>query len=257
MLNFKEINIIRDIIIPALVAITPFAPNVYKHFTEKEIHFVYDIKNKENPVEEWNKQISKLFKRIDFKSFNPDEEIPNFLLKKIGKEIYDSMPAMIAGIGLRPNESSVVRVMNVSGDDLRNIKVHFEGCEGYADYETWPDAMGSNFNPKKNEKNQNERITIRYDKLAPSTEKLASTSIISFYGEETKGCKPIVEAELSDGKRASGIKTDLQQYLNEEASAKYSLDSKIDLFFKIFFSAIAIYILFRQRNIEKKLLNIP
>lgn len=253
MIDIKNINIFKDIIVPLLIAIIPVSPDIYKYLTASNVHFVYNIKNKENPVQEWNKHISKLFTRVDFKSFEENSEIPNFLLKRIGKEIYESMPAMIAGIGLRPNESSTVQVMNVSGDDLKNIKVHFEGCEGYSDYETWPDALGSNLNPKKSEKEHLGKVTVRYDKLAPSTEKVASTANLTFYGDETKDCKPIVEAELSDGKRAIGIKQDLQQYLNDDARARNSHEKKINLFFKLFFSAIAIYLFLRIKHLEKKL----
>lgn len=247
------LQIAKDFVLPTVVALLPFAPSIYARLTEPTLHFVYEVQNERNPATEWNRQLSHMFKQIDSPKQLAFDDLPAPLLKRIGAEIYKSLPAMLSGIGYHPSDSSKVQILNVSNQELRNIRVHFTGCEGFDTYETWPDSFASTNNPSRNSPKQAGQVTLRYDKLSPSVSRTTSMAQIAFYGESTSNCVPTVEAELADGKIAVGRKAVLQEYLNESAWDRYNNEQRVDFFFKLFLSLAVIYMFFQVRGLKKRI----
>jgi len=159
---------------------------------------------------------------------------------------------MLAGMGLHPSDSTIVEITNISGKELKNIRVHFIGCSGFDSYETYPDAFASASNPGKNEKiAKNAPVTIRYDKLLPSGEGTWSSAYITYYGENTSNCVPTVEAELADSEPAVGKKVSIAAFEAEYSWETHNKKERIDLFFKIFLSVAVIFMFFQVRGIKK------
>lgn len=253
-MNKDWLPIVKDYIWPLLIAVLPFAPTIFDRLTETTLHFVYEVKNERNPSEEWNRRISSAFKYLDKSQKTSIDKLPAPLLQEIGTEIYRSLPAMLSGIGYQPFDSSKVMILNVANQEIRNIRVHFSGCEGYETYETWPDSRGSVNNPNPNDSiKPSGQVTLRYDKLSPSASKATSVAQIAFFGESTSSCSPTVEAELADGKIAIGKKAPLQDYLNESSWDKYNQNQRIDFFFKLFLSLAVIYVFLQVRGLKKTL----
>ncbi|MBK9160155.1 MAG: hypothetical protein IPM27_01045 [Nitrosomonadales bacterium] len=250
-MNKDWLQIAKDFIVPLVVAFLPFAPSIYSKLTEPTLHFVYEVKNERNPVNEWNRQLSHLFKQIDSPDQKISDSLPAPLLKKIGSEVYKALPAMLSGIGYHPTDNSKVTILNVGDQELRNIRVYFTGCEGFDTYETWPDSLGSASNPPLNGPRSTGQVTLRYDKLSPSVNHASSMAQISFYGESTSNCVPTVEAELADGKIAVGKKTPAQEYLNEAAWDSYNKEKRVDFFFKLFLSFAVLYLFIQVRSVKK------
>lgn len=248
----KLVAISKDFVIPVLVALIPFVPSIYSRFTDPGLHFVYEVQNERNPVEKWNRQVSKMFKQLENLEKKAISEIPAPLLKKIGEEIYDSLPAMLSGIGFHPMDSSTVNVLNTANQELRNIRVHFTGCVGFDSYETWPDSIGSSTNPSRKGAKTSASVTLRYDKLSPSTERTPSYARIIFFGESTQDCEPKVEAELPDGRIAVGKKAPIREHLNEVDWKRARSDFTKELFFKVFFSAAVLFFFFQIRGIKQR-----
>jgi hypothetical protein len=245
---------LKDILIPVLVACIPFAPEIYAKLTEPTLHYVYEVSIKRNPVNEWNRQLSLAFKQINSSGQKFPDQVPAPLLEQIGKEIYKSLPAMLSGIGFHATESAEVHVVNISGKELRNIRVHFIGCSGYDTYETYPDAYASPSNPKKSDESlQNSTVTVRYDKLFPSGANSWTAAYITFYGEDTSNCQPTVEAELPNGEVAIGKKESIDTFTREYRWDQYNHQQRVDVFFKFFLAAAVIYMFFQVRNIKKRL----
>lgn len=231
-------------------------PDVYATLTEPKTHYVFQVNNERNPVVEWNRQLSLVLKQLNVSGQKPPDQIPAPLLEQIGSEIYKSLPAMLSGIGYHPSDSSEVQIMNISQDELKNIRVHFIGCAGYESYDTYPNANASETNPKKGDKSlQNSTITIKYDKLFPSSDdKNWSSASITFYGEDTSNCEPTVEAELPNGKLAVGVEESIDTFIDEYDWEKGSQKEMADLvFFKFFLSSAVIYMFFQVRTIKKQL----
>lgn len=251
-MNKKWFQIAKDLVVPLLVALLPFAPSLYARLTEPTLHFVYDVKNERNPVAEWNRQLSHMFKQLDVSDQKAFENLPAPLLKRIGAEIYKSLPAMLSGIGFHPTDSTKVQILNVADQELRNIRVHFIGCEGFDTYETWPDSMGSLNNPSRNGPKPSGQVTLRYDKLSPSANRSTSMAQIAFYGESTSKCEPTVEAELADGRIAVGKKAPLQEHLNESTWDRYKTEQRVDFFFKLFLSLAVLYMFLQIRSLKRR-----
>lgn len=247
--------IAKDLFLPILLAVLPFAPSIYARLTEPTLHFVYYTMNERSPVAEWNRQLTRMFKQLD----NPDqksfENLPAPLLKRIGAEIYKSLPAMLSGIGFHPTDSSKVQILNVADQELRNIRVHFFGCQGFDTYETWPDSMSSPNNPSRNGSKLTGQVTLRYDKLAPSADRSTSMAQISYFGEDTSKCEPTVEAELADGRTAIGMKAPLQEYMNESSWNRYKKEQRVDFFFKLFLSLAVLYMFLQIRSLKRRVDN--
>lgn len=252
-MNKNWLSIVKDLVLPILVALLPFAPSMYTRLTEPTLHFVYEVKNERNPVAEWNRQLSRMFKQLGSSDQASFENLPAPLLQKIGVEIYKSLPAMLSGIGFHPSDSSEVKILNVADQELRNIRIHFIGCEGFDTYETWPDSMGSLNNPSRNAPKPAGQVTLRYDKLFPSVDRSTSMAQIVFYGESTSNCVPTVEAELANGKVAIGKKASLQEHLNESSWDHYNKEQRVDFFFKLFLSLAMLYMFLQVRDLKRRI----
>lgn len=251
-MNKKWLQIVKEFVIPLMVALLPFAPPLYVRLTESTLHFVYEVKTERNPVAEWNRQLSNMFKQLNVSEQKTYENIPAPLLKRIGTEIYKSLPAMLSGIGFHPTDSIKVQILNVADQELRNIRVHFIGCEGFDSYETWPDSVGSFNNPSRNGTKPSGQVTLRYDKLSPSTDRSNSITQIAFFGEDTSKCSPKVEAELADGRVAVGKNSPLQEHLNETTWDRYKTEQRVDFFFKLFLSIALLYMFYQVRSLKRR-----
>lgn len=244
-------SILKDIFVPVVVACIPFAPGIYAKLTEPTLHYVYEVRNDRNPIFEWNRQLSHVLKNIDV-SGQDSEKLPAPLLKEIGEEIYKSLPVMLSGAGLHATDSSRVTIVNVSEREIRGVRIHFIGCRGYVSYETYPDSFASSNNPKNNEKVA-DPVTIRYDKLFPSGDRVLTSAYIAYYGEDTSNCMPTIEAELADGSPAIGKRESIESFINEYQWDKYNKDKRFDLFFRFFLSISVIYMFFQVRKIRNYL----
>lgn len=251
-MNKNWLSIAKDLVLPILLAVLPFAPSIYARLTEPTLHFVYYTKNERSPVAEWNRQLTRMFKQLDSPDQKSFENLPAPLLKRIGAEIYKSLPAMLSGIGFNPTDSSKVQVLNVADQELRNIRVHFSGCDGFDTYETWPDSMGSINNPGRNAPKPTGQVTLRYDKLAPSADRPTSMAQIAYFGDDTSKCEPTVEAELADGRVAVGKKAPLQEYVNESSWDRYKNEQRVDFFFKLFLSLAVLYLFLQIRGLKRR-----
>lgn len=105
-MNRDWFQMAKDVVVPLFVAFLPFAPSIYAKLTEPTLHYVYEVQNERNPINEWNRQLSHVFKKIDSSDLNVSDDLPAPLLKKIGSKIYKSLPAMLSGIGFHPTDSS-------------------------------------------------------------------------------------------------------------------------------------------------------
>lgn len=251
-MNKNWLLVAKDLLLPILLAVLPFAPSIYARLTEPTLHFVYYTQNARSPVAEWNRQLTRMFKQLDSPDQQSFENLPEPLLKRIGAEIYKSLPAMLSGIGFHPTESSKVQILNVADQELRNIRVHFFDCDGFDTYETWPDSMGSINNPSRNGPKPAGQVTLRYDKLAPSADRSNSMAQIVYYGDDTSKCKPTVEAELADGRVAIGKKAPLQEYVNESSWDRYKKEQRVDFFFKLFLSLAVLYMFLQIRGLKRR-----
>lgn len=247
----KVIDITKDLLVPVAVGLLPFLPAIYDYITEPDIYFVYEYKNEKSPVAEWNRTLTRMLSQVEKFEESAVEKIPDPLLKKIGEEIYKSLPAMLSGIGFSPMERSSVWIANVGGRELKNIRVHFLGCEGLDKFETAPDTLGSNLNQPIKELRGKNSVTLRYDKLPASIHGTDSLAVITYYGEETSNCQPQVEADV-EGHPASGKRQSILEYQSEVKNAEVSAKRRADFFFKLFLAIGLIYIYFKVRRIEKK-----
>jgi hypothetical protein len=250
-MNKNWLPIAKDLLLPIMLAVLPFAPSIYDRLTEPTLHFVYYTQNARSPVAEWNRQLTRMLKQLDSpeQSF---ETLPEPLLKRIGAEIYKSLPAMLSGIGFHPTESSKVQILNIADQELQNIRVHFFGCDGFDTYETWPDSMGSVNNPSRNGPKPAGQVTLRYDKLAPSAYRSNGMAQIAYYGDDTSKCEPTVEAELADGRVAIGKKAPLQEHVNESSWDRYKKEQRVEFFFKLFLSLAVLYMFLQIRGLKRR-----
>lgn len=243
----------KDVILPLLIALVPFSSNIYEVFTATDLHFVYGHEYVKNPVIEWNRQIAELLRQIGAPSKGADIIPPDLLLRRIGKEIYEVLPAMLSGIGFKPMDKKIVRIFNVSGHDIRNVRVHFIGCRGFDSYETWPDTFASADNKNISALQPTDTVTIRYDRLRRSPEHSLQPAIVVFFGADASQCRPLVEADLAKGATAVGKEVDLQSYFDERALDRYNKERLGDLAFKIFLGVAVLYMYFQIRSLRKRI----
>lgn len=239
-----------------MVGLLPFVPSIYEGLTEPSLHFVYQVDNERNPIDEWNRQLEKMFRQLDPEERKHAENLAAPLLRKIGSEIYRALPALLAGAGVRPAETSTVTILNVAAEELRDIRVHFTGCEGFDSYMSWPDSAGSSGNPRSERQVKTDQVTIRYDRLPPSVNRTESQAIVRFFGERTSACKPTVEA-IAAGRPAIGRQVVLADFRNEETWDKYNSQRRADLFFKIVLAVGLIYVYRQVQNLARRPSNQP
>lgn len=131
-MNFRKIiDFCAISVVPILTLLLMFAPNLYEAITEPEELYAYSTEYSRNPVLEWNRSISRFLKQVDNSTDNISDQTTKPLLKKIGVEITNALPAILADTGFRPMDKYTVSIVNMSSRyDLKNVKIHFSGCEG-------------------------------------------------------------------------------------------------------------------------------
>lgn len=243
----------KEVVLPLLIALVPFLPNIYDVLTETDLHFVYANEYMKNPVIEWNRQITALLRQIGVPLKGADITPPAPLLGRIGKEIYETLPAMLPSAGFKPMDKEIVTIFNVSRHDLRNVRVHFIGCKGFDSYETWPDTFASADNKNISSSQAADTVTVRYDRL-PITprEHMLQPAIITFYGADASQCRPIVEADLAKGTTAVGKEVGINAYFNEVAWRYSNIWRFGDSAFKVVFAAVILYMYFQIRSLRKR-----
>ena len=245
-------NLVKDYLLPLLIAAVPFYPNIRDAFSEPKLHYVYQSTYEKNPLIELNRQMEKFLKQLEaISSGGQSANPPNMLLRAIGKEIYRSLPVMASGIGFKPFDKMTVRIANLSPFDLKNIRVHFTGCADFDSYSTYPDALGSIENKNLDSKHPTGRITIRYDKIPRSPERTRSLAYITYYGGDASQCKPVVEVETDKGITGIGKETIIDSFVAEEAWQRYEYEQHKDLLFKLFLFAAILYLFFQLQSVKR------
>lgn len=246
---------VKDLMIPLLSLLLPFAPNIYDYLAEPDVHFVFERQYRKNPVIEWNRQI-----RLFLKQFDPEqlktESASAPLLRQIGTQMAESLPAMLAAMNFKPLDSMIVTIGNLSRYDLKDIRVYFDGCRGFDSYEAWPDYFGSKEN--KELKSGSERsVTIRYRKIPGSSPSSSTKAGIIFYGEDASQCEPAVNAELSNGKSANGKRVfDIEDFEREEKLDVNKRSGWFEFAWKSVLGILLIYIIYQIRSLRKQLAQI-
>lgn len=121
---------VKDQVIPILSLLLPFAPDIYGYLTEPDVHFVFEHYYRKNPVIEWNRQIRLFLKQLDPEQLKA-ENASAPLLRQIGIQMAESLPAMLAAMDYKPLDSMTVTISNLSRYDLKDIRVYFDGCRGF------------------------------------------------------------------------------------------------------------------------------
>ena len=130
-------------LVPIAMFISPFLPNIYDAVIEPDEIFVYSGEYTKNPILEWNRTMERFLKKLDAQSDVNSDSFAKPLLKKIGREVYQSLPAILSDTNFRPMDHYTVQIANMSSRyDLRNLKIHFVGCEGVDSVRTYPDTLG-------------------------------------------------------------------------------------------------------------------
>lgn len=245
------LSIAKDVFIPVLVAAAPIAPWIYAKLTEPDFHFIYQAEYEPNPVTELSRQMSGYFQQVRAATPPPTQPGPMNTQPDPVSMIESFIPSLVIGMGRRASDGSRVRVFNVSAQELKNIRVHFIGCDGFESFETYPDNPGSANNPAQGAKLQGQ-VTIRYDKLRSFNGRAESYADITFYGQSAAKCAPTVEADLSDGRTASGKKVSIEEFRSEENWSSYNREKGIEIAFKLLISAVLVYLYVQVRKLRQK-----
>lgn len=232
--------------------IIPFAPSIYETLNKPKVHFLYTQQYKKNPIIEWNRQIELLFSEIESYSENETNHASPLILRKIGEEIYDALPAMIANIGFRPHDSMTVTISNVSRDVLKNFQVSFINCMGFKDYSVYPVAMGNVNGTSAANQIGEDSVTINYLRLPPSPRGFYSETPIVFWGEDASHCKPQIVAELDDGTPAIGLEKDPSNFYKEIYREEDSFKKKVTFVYRFLVLGLLLYLFFQVRIIKSK-----
>lgn len=249
-------TILTDIVVPLLIVFIPFTPNIYEMFTRPEFHFIYETQYRKNPVIEWNRQLDRFVSGLSTLPKTGDAPFPNQFLRRIGREIYEALPAMLADSGFKPMDRQTVEIFNVSKYDLRNIRVHFVGCVGFDSYETSPDSLGSPENRNISPSATSVTVTVRYDNLTHSPKGFSRPAFITFYGADASQCKPTVEAQLASGDLAVGKEVGIGRYFDDVDSARWKRERLSDTAVKVFLVAAVVYLYFQIRGLKRRVRSI-
>jgi len=252
---------IKDIVVPLLIALIPFSPNLYNSFTEPEFHFVYESTYAKNPAIEVNRRLDKLLSHIstdlDRRAMKKGlkEEVEDGLKEGI-KTVRDAMLMTNSEFGLKAMDRKTVRVVNLSSYDLRNVRVHFMGCAGFDSYETWPDQLGSSENRNILSSRPTDKVTIRYDSLPRRSERsysYRSEATITFYGADASNCYSTVEADLARGSAAVGKEVNINSFIDDIVWALHRRERLGDITLKVFLAAAVLYMYFQIRSMKKRI----
>ncbi len=243
--------------LPALIAsLIPFAPSIYENnFTNQDVQFLFDRNYKKNPVEEWNREISKLTQSLDPEELKVKTPPPP-LLRAIGKEIRKSAPEVAAGFGLIPYDQLTVDIYNQSDNDLRNVRVNFSECKGHYEVKTYPDATGS-IGSQSLLNNQADTLTVNYGNISRKDIESYLTKIV-YYGDDASKCIVSVNADLKNGMAARGEEVQsITEHVVKDAMESYNRNSKFDMLWKFIMAVVLFYLVFVVRKLKNYSKDMP
>lgn len=227
----------------------PFFPNIYEKLHDERNFIIYSTTYTKNPAIEWNRQIGSFLKELTIEQ-QQSESVSNFLLKKIGKELNNSIPAILASSGYKPMDSMLVSIANTTSYDIKDIKVHFIGCSGFDSFKKYPDAYGS---PVKSGSNSESSVTIKYEAIPRVLSRSMSVAYITFYGLDASACKPIVTATYKNGQSIDAkLIDDIKAYQTELAWKDYDRDNLFNTIYKIFNGLALVFFYTQIKNLRKK-----
>lgn len=231
--------------------LSPFGPSLYEAFSTEDLHFIYSFEYQRNPVLEWNRQISVALKRLD-ESIKDADELPKSIIKSLTRELVANAPALAAATELRPFDSLTVRIVNVSHQDLRDIRVQFHGCTGYDSHTTYPDSFASPESPEQLRKSP-DPLTITYRKINRQTPDTIFQGFIKYFGDDTSACQPSVYADLGTGKSAIGRKENIDDFQSAQYETKKSWERWSEVIFKLVLFGIVLFLFIRVRALDARL----
>lgn len=248
----KAMVVIKDVVVPLIIAGLPFLTPAYDAWTQPDTYFVWDSTYKKNPVIEWNREVGKFLKHIEESTDGKQNvEPPRYLLRRIGKEVYDALPVMASGIGYKPFDAMTVRIGNLTQSELRNIRVSFIGCKELNSFTTYPDPYGDPEGELKKLIGK-DSVTIRYDRIPPSPEKVVNLAYVIFYGADASECKPTVSVETSKGQIAVGKRENVDTYITDRAWERYRKEKRDNIIFKICIALFFLYLFAQIRSLKKR-----
>jgi len=238
-------------IVPIASIIIPFIPNLHDAITEPDENYAYSTEYEKNPILEWNRAAERFLKKIDSSIEMQGDALTKPLLKKIGKEIANNLPAILSDTGFRPMDKFTVKIANMSSrHDLKNVRVHFINCEGVDSIRTYPDMIGS----IKELHNGSMSVTATYGQLHRSNTDHRSVAYLMIYAEDASKCKAIVEAETAQGESAKGKSVnDVSDYNSSEYYRKLDQSKRFDLIWKIFVIIMLLSGFFWLKSIAKRI----
>lgn len=235
-----------------VTGISPFSPQIYDSIYEENEAFVYEDKYYKNPLVEWERQLNSAMKKFD-ESVSHVDELPKSIVQSLIGELAKNKNVIAVWADFKPFDAKRVRVANISNQDLRDIRVHFIRCAGYDSHTTYPDSVASNEMPDDLRK-RSDSVTIGYRRLDRQVGDSTNTASITFYGQDTSQCNPIVSATLENGKSASGKRVDdIDDFLWQKLKAKEKRESISNTAFGVGLLALGIYLVIQIRSIKLRL----
>lgn len=241
----------------AMVVVTglsPFGPTIYDKLSDDDYSFLFEYYYEKNPIVEWNRRINAALERLD-ESVKSADDLPKSLVRNITKELAINTPTLAAWADLKAFDSMQVQVINISNRDIQDIRVQFLGCTGYDSHSTFPDTLASLESPQILRK-LSDPITISYRKLAriPPDGK-PHNAYITYFGHDASRCKPLVTADLDNGKSAVGKFTNINEYLQNRKNERKRWEKITDITFKLGLLVFCLIIYFQVKSLKSRLNN--
>lgn len=231
--------------------LSPFGPAFFDALGDNEHVFLYEYTYVKNPIVEWNRQINAALKRLD-ESIKSADELPKSLVRALTRELAINTPTLAAWADLKPFDRIEVRVANLGSNDLKDIRVQFHGCVGYDSHTTYPDALASQESAKAL-RSLPDPVTISYRKISRSDPNGTTyNAFITFFGHDASACKPVVTAELENGKSALGRYANINEVLQERIDARLRWERITDITFKLGLLGFGIFLYIQVRAIKDK-----
>lgn len=255
MQNYRKIiEFVGVCLAPILALCFPLIPIFYDAITEPDEMFAYSTEYVKNPVLEWNRSMGRFLKQLDASSDISSDSFTRPLLKKIGKEITQSLPAILAETSFRPMDKYTVKIVNMSSRyDMKNVRVHFLNCEGADSVKTFPDTQGG-FNVKEMKNADSLSVSVTYGQIHRSTADSRAVAYVMLYAEDASKCKAIVEAENIKGENSAGKSVnDVSEYNSAEYYKKIDQSKRFELIWKFIVSGCLLAGFFYIRSIKKRI----
>lgn len=244
-------------VIPIVTLFFSLWPNIYEALTEPDETYAYSTKYERNPILEWNRTMTRFVRQMEANNENIPDEAARPLLRKIGKEIVQSLPAILADTGVRPADSYTVNIVNMSSRyDLKNIRVSFTGCKGVDSIRTYPDTIGSIKTAEGGFTGSDLSISTSYSQVSRAVNGSKSMAAVIVYAEDASKCQAIVEAQTSKGEAAIGKSVqDASEYNIEQYWEKAGRVKTLETLWRFVLSVGVIGIFFYIRTIKRRLPN--